>query len=83
MFKLRRYSALLAIALFWTCTSLNVHAQDNKRESINQWTVGLVAGRVEGQPLRLAAELARILDDGDSFRLLPVVSRGIFDNFTD
>jgi TRAP-type uncharacterized transport system substrate-binding protein len=53
------------------------------KEQINQWTIGLAAGRIEGAPLRLAAELAQVLDDKDSLRVLPIVTRGIFDNFND
>lgn len=53
------------------------------KESLNRWTIGLAAGRVEGAPLRLAAELAQVLDDGDNLRVMPIVTRGPFDNFND
>lgn len=53
------------------------------KEQLNQAVIGLVAGRIEGSPLKLAAELARALDDGDRMRVLPIVSRGPFDNFND
>lgn len=53
------------------------------RERMNHWTIGLAAGRVEGAPLRFAAELARVFDDGDKMRVLPVVTRGIFTNMND
>lgn len=53
------------------------------RQKINDWTVGIAAGRTEGAPLRFAAELARALDDGDNMRLLPIVTRGPFDNMAD
>ncbi len=53
------------------------------KEKINAWTVGLAAGRTEGAPLRLAAELARELDDGDEMRLVPMVTRGPYDNVFD
>jgi TRAP-type uncharacterized transport system substrate-binding protein len=54
-----------------------------KARSMNAWTVGLAAGRVEGAPLQFAAELARVLDDGDNLRILPIVTRGAFDNIYD
>ena len=54
-----------------------------KKELINSNTVGLAAGRIEGAPLRFAAELARVLDDGDEMRVLPIITRGIFDNIFD
>jgi len=54
-----------------------------RREAINSWTVGLAAGRTEGAPLQFAAELARVVDDGDNMRVLPIVTRGPFDNVFD
>jgi TRAP-type uncharacterized transport system substrate-binding protein len=54
-----------------------------QKDRINAWTVGLAAGRLEGAPLQFAAELARVLDDGDNMRVLPIVTRGPFDNVFD
>jgi hypothetical protein len=58
-------------------------AQARRRDSyaerqvqINAWTIGLAAGLLEGAPLRLATEMARVVDDGDNLQLLPVVTRG-------
>ncbi len=56
---------------------------DRKRDAVNQWVVGIAAGRIEGAPLRLAAELAEVTDDGDNLRVMPIVTRGVFENFTD
>ena len=53
------------------------------KDRINAWTVGLAAGRIEGAPLQFASELARVLDDGDNMRVLPIVTRGPFDNVYD
>lgn len=53
------------------------------KNKLNEWTIGLAAGRTEGAPLRLAAELARVLDDGEKMRILPIVTRGPFDNMAD
>jgi TRAP-type uncharacterized transport system substrate-binding protein len=54
-----------------------------QKDRINAWTVGLAAGRLEGAPLQFASELARALDDGDNMRVLPIVTRGPFDNVYD
>ena len=54
-----------------------------QKQRINAWTVGLAAGRIEGAPLLFASELARVLDDGDNMRILPIVTRGPFDNVYD
>ena len=54
-----------------------------QKDRINAWTVGLAAGRLEGAPILFASELARVLDDGDNMRVLPIVTRGPFDNVYD
>ncbi|MGE3918797.1 MAG: C4-dicarboxylate ABC transporter substrate-binding protein, partial [Hyphomicrobiaceae bacterium] len=58
-------------------------SEARRKEAINANTIGLAAGRIEGAPLQFAAELARALDDGDNMRVLPIVTRGIFDNVFD
>jgi TRAP-type uncharacterized transport system substrate-binding protein len=47
---------------------------------MNAWTVGLAGGLLEGAPIRLAAEIARVVDDGDNLHVLPVVTRGATEN---
>ncbi|HEY6982410.1 TAXI family TRAP transporter solute-binding subunit [Reyranella sp.] len=53
---------------------------EQQQEKMNAWTVGLAAGLIEGAPLRLAAEMARIVDDGDNLHVLPIVTRGATEN---
>jgi TRAP-type uncharacterized transport system substrate-binding protein len=53
---------------------------EQQQGKINAWTVGLAAGRIEGAPLRLAAEMARVVDDGDNMHVLPIVTRGPTEN---
>src|SRR5207245_299472 len=48
--------------------------------SMSAWTVGLAGGLLEGAPIRLAAEIARVVDDGDNLHVLPVVTRGATEN---
>src|SRR5262245_55023344 len=50
------------------------------REAINAWTVGLAGGLLEGAPIRLASEMARVVDDGNNMHVLPVVTRGPTEN---
>lgn len=47
---------------------------------INAWTVGLAGGLLEGAPIRLAAEMARVADDGPNMHVLPIVTRGPVEN---
>jgi TRAP-type uncharacterized transport system substrate-binding protein len=51
-----------------------------KKERMNAWTVGLAGGLLEGAPIRLAAEIARIVDDGPNLLVLPIVTRGPVEN---
>jgi TRAP-type uncharacterized transport system substrate-binding protein len=48
--------------------------------AMNAWTVGLAGGLLEGAPIRLAAEIARVVVDGDNLHVLPVVTRGATEN---
>jgi TRAP-type uncharacterized transport system substrate-binding protein len=81
------------IPLFPPLHSADVHAQaargasprrgsvqDSKKEEMNAWTVGLAGGLLEGAPLRLAAEIARVVDDGPNLHVLPIVTRGATEN---
>ena len=53
---------------------------EGMREKVNAWTVGMAAGLIEGAPLRLAAEMARVVDDGPNLLVLPIVTRGPTEN---
>src|SRR3954453_16247705 len=48
------------------------------RERKNAWTVGISGGLIDGTYMRFADELAKVLDDGDNLRILPMVSYGVF-----
>ena len=48
--------------------------------AMNAWTVGVAGGLLEGAPIRLAAEIARVVDDGPNLHVLPVVTRGATEN---
>jgi TRAP-type uncharacterized transport system substrate-binding protein len=51
-----------------------------EKVKMNAWTVGLAGGLLEGAPIRLAAEMARVVDDGPNLHLLPIVTRGATEN---
>jgi TRAP-type uncharacterized transport system substrate-binding protein len=48
--------------------------------AMNAWTVGIAGGLLEGAPIRLAAEIARVVDDGRNLHVLPIVTRGATEN---
>jgi hypothetical protein len=57
-------------------TPRTVSQSEVQKEKMNAWTVGLAGGLLEGAPLRLAAEMARVVDDGPNLHVLPIVTRG-------
>jgi TRAP-type uncharacterized transport system substrate-binding protein len=60
--------------------SRRMSAYEAQQEKVNAWTVGIAAGLIEGAPLRLASEMARVVDDGENMHVLPIVTRGPTDN---
>lgn len=54
-----------------------------KAARINNWTVGLAGGLLEGTFSKYAADLGRALDDGENLRVLPIISYGAVTNVTD
>jgi TRAP-type uncharacterized transport system substrate-binding protein len=50
------------------------------KERINAWTVGLAGGFIEGAPLRLAAEIARVVNEQDKLHVIPIVTQGATEN---
>lgn len=51
-------------------------SETEMRRRINEWVVGVAAGKLEGAPVRLVEELSRVLDDGNEMQILPVITRG-------
>jgi TRAP-type uncharacterized transport system substrate-binding protein len=54
-----------------------------KAARINNWTVGVAGGLLEGTFVRYAADLGKALDDADNLRVLPIISYGAVGNVTD
>ena len=54
-----------------------------KAARINNWTVGVAGGLLEGTFSRYAADLGKALDDGDNLRVLPIISYGAVGNVSD
>lgn len=49
----------------------------------NAGTVGLIAGGIDGTYIRIAADLAAVLDDGDRLRVIAMIGRGSVQNLAD
>jgi TRAP-type uncharacterized transport system substrate-binding protein len=60
-----------------------VSAEAQIRDRLNAWTVGLAGGLLEGAPIHLATDIARVVNDGGAMQVLPVVTRGPTENVND
>jgi TRAP transporter TAXI family solute receptor len=49
----------------------------------NAGTVGIISGGVDGTYVRIAADLASVLDDGENLRILPILGKGSLQNIAD
>ncbi len=49
----------------------------------NAGSIGVISGGVQGTYIRIAADLATTLDDGDQLRILPIIGRGSVQNIAD
>jgi ribose transport system substrate-binding protein len=58
-------------------------AQAGMAERVNQGTVGVIAGSIDGTSMRAASDLAAVLDDGDRLRILPIQGKGSVQAITD
>jgi TRAP-type uncharacterized transport system substrate-binding protein len=58
-------------------------AKRQTTDQLNANTVTLMTGAFGGTDVQIGADLAAVLDDGDNFRLLPVIGRGSVQGIAD
>jgi TRAP-type uncharacterized transport system substrate-binding protein len=58
-------------------------ASANSTAQANAGTVGIISGGVDGTYIRIASDLAAVLDDDDRLRVLPLVGKGSLQNVAD
>jgi TRAP-type uncharacterized transport system substrate-binding protein len=76
-------SAGLAPAAAQTTKRLEGAPPEARKTDVNAWTVGLAGGLLEGSFIRYAADIAKVLDDGDNLRVIPLVTFGAVGNVSD
>lgn len=71
----------------WVMSAASVGATAERagaaREDVNQATVAVMSGGVNGTYIRIASDMAAVLDRGDALRILPIVGKGSVQNVTD
>ena len=63
--------------------SSGISGEAQIRERLNAGTIGLAGGLLEGAPIRFATEIARVVNDGGTVHVLPIVTRGPTENVND
>ncbi|HYG89848.1 MAG TPA: TAXI family TRAP transporter solute-binding subunit [Azospirillum sp.] len=58
-------------------------AADTSSATANSGTVGIVSGGIEGTSVRIAGDLAAVLDQGEELRILPMLGKGSVQNIKD
>src|SRR5215212_11210592 len=64
-------------------TQLPALVEQPHRAQVNEWTIGLAGGLLEGTLIRYAADIAKALDDGENLRVIPMVTYGAVHNVND
>jgi TRAP-type uncharacterized transport system substrate-binding protein len=75
--------ALSQTARIGRATTAATVGEGAKAQESNEWTVGIAGGLLEGTNIRFAAEMAKVLDDRPSLRVLPMVTYGALGNVED
>src|SRR5512132_3568485 len=69
--------------LFGPAKHVGAQSPDVLRKSVNQGTVAIISGGVNGTYIRIASDRAAVLDKGDQLRILPIIGKGSVQNITD
>ena len=80
---LRRLLAAAVAALALALPARGAGAADALAERANRGLVEIIAGSAGDSSLRMVEDLAEVLDDGATRRVLPVVGKGAFQNLAD
>jgi TRAP-type uncharacterized transport system substrate-binding protein len=84
---MKRYSItatmLIALALSIARPTLAKTAASSPENSVNKGVVELETSSAAGISVRIAEDLANVIDDGATRRVLPVVGKGALQNLTD
>ena len=79
----RRLGAIFYCGLAVLFASPVMAQSSSQVESANQGTVGIISGGVDGTYIRIASDLASVLDSGDDLRVLAIRGKGSVQNITD
>ncbi|MHA1525007.1 MAG: TAXI family TRAP transporter solute-binding subunit [Alphaproteobacteria bacterium] len=80
----RFYFIVLSLLLFSGMPTANAQvAESTLKERVNNGTVGIISGGINGTYIRIATDLASVLDEKNKLRILPMMGKGSIQNITD
>jgi len=84
----RSWFAAVLVLSFSLVMGVPANAQTNTDyqemvKRVNQGTVRVISGGIGGTYIRIATDLASVLNDGERLRVLPIVGQGSVQNITD
>ena len=83
MFNRVYYLLIGAMCLAAPTLSVAADQAEEYRERINRGTVGIISGGVNGTYIRIATDLANVLDHRDDLRILAIMGKGSVQNIDD
>ena len=83
LLRLPALALMAAVAVCGLAAAQSLPAADSNTAQANAGTVGIISGGVDGTYVRIAADLASVLDDGKAMRILPILGKGSLQNLAD
>ncbi len=80
---LRAFISVLVSAAFFYFPAFAGQSHADRVSQANQGTVGIISGGIGGTYIRIATDLAAVLDNGEELRILPVAGKGSLQNIHD
>ncbi len=83
---MKKITGALALALCLVIANgvpSSAQSLDSLRERVNQGTIAIISGGVNGTYIRIASDLATVLDTENKLRVLPIIGKGSLQNITD
>lgn len=81
--RLFQVLCVLVAVLLSTAVSVQFGLAGALGERLNANTISIISGNINATYLTIAYDLSAVLDDGDNFRILPVIGKGGGQNISD
>lgn len=81
-----RFLSALATVCFLAVSQMTAYAQQSHHDLVaraNKGTVSIISGGIGGTYIRIATDLAAVLDKGEELRILPIAGKGSMQNIHD